>query len=238
MCAWNSISPDGTKSVKLNKTIIQANTTYTETELNKDHFWNIGANEDGRHKFVNTPATNQATPAIGVNAPLATGMDLLYFSRLKTAIEATVQQDCQPFVKNKTAVGEVSPWSLGILQLLGARAICVFNCTGIAPVQGDLVYSHNIKAITGVPATDGVDRNADGTYTIRFNQALPSDNYLVFGGAMINSPNTVFEPVLFSVSCGATIPARKSGTQVVIVISLPSGTLVDPMQFWLACIGG
>lgn len=54
--AWSSISPNGTLSVKANNAPMAANTVYIETELNKDHFWNIGANEDGRHQFAQMPA--------------------------------------------------------------------------------------------------------------------------------------------------------------------------------------
>lgn len=66
--AWHSTNPDGTKSVKANESIGQDNTTYTETTMNKDHFWNIGTDEDGRHNVVNMP-TQTSDPSI------ATGMD-------------------------------------------------------------------------------------------------------------------------------------------------------------------
>ena len=49
---WNSVSPNGTLSVKSNTTPMQQNTTYTETTLNVDHYWNIGTEEDGHHLQV------------------------------------------------------------------------------------------------------------------------------------------------------------------------------------------
>lgn len=52
---WNTTSPDGSKSTKDNVPILQANTTYTETTMNVDHYWNIGANEDGHHRQVQMP---------------------------------------------------------------------------------------------------------------------------------------------------------------------------------------
>lgn len=64
---WNSINPNGGVSVKANETIGQQNTTYTETTMNNDHYWNIGSNEDGRHKYVNMPVQ-------GSDPSISTGM--------------------------------------------------------------------------------------------------------------------------------------------------------------------
>ena len=80
---WNSTSPDGTKSVKANTTPMQQNTTYTETTLNVDHYWNIGTNEDGRHKQVQMPKTEAGGSPSDIT--LGTGMDL------KEAASGTVQ---------------------------------------------------------------------------------------------------------------------------------------------------
>ncbi len=81
---WNSTAPLGSVSVKANRTILQQNTTYievtmgnsvigTNTNATRDHFWAVGANEDGRHRFVQSPAFTvgglAADPVIG------TGMD-------------------------------------------------------------------------------------------------------------------------------------------------------------------
>lgn len=233
---WHAVWPMGTDSVRTNRTPGQENTAYLDTTLKLDHFWNEGADESGHHKWAQTVATNDATPAVATNVALATGMDLVYYSRFKTATESTVAQDTQPFVKNRG--GDLAPFPLGVMQLLGARAVCVFNCSGAAPVQADLVYSHNIRAITGVPANDGVDRNFIGTYTIRFDQALHTDNYLVFGGAMRDTPNTQFLPTIFSVSSGTSVAARKNTVQVVVTFTQTNGQAIDPLQFWVACIGG
>ena len=70
---WNSTSPDGTKSVKANTTPMQQNTTYTETTLNVDHYWNIGIDEDGRHKQVQMPKTE--TGGTPTDITLGTSMD-------------------------------------------------------------------------------------------------------------------------------------------------------------------
>ena len=65
---WSSNFPNGNVSVKANEAIGQGNTTYTETKLGKqvvgtnttpqtaqDHFWDIDANLDGRHRMINLP---------------------------------------------------------------------------------------------------------------------------------------------------------------------------------------
>lgn len=63
---WHSTGPVGTISVKANRTILQDNTTYTEmtmgnsivgtnTTTTRDHFWDVGTNEDGRHRFIQSP---------------------------------------------------------------------------------------------------------------------------------------------------------------------------------------
>ena len=60
--AWNATAPLGTVSVKANNSRIQDNFTYIQTIMGdeavgtnlattKDHFFNISANYDGRHRF-------------------------------------------------------------------------------------------------------------------------------------------------------------------------------------------
>jgi len=77
---WNSTWPVGNVSVKVNRTSGQQNTTYIETTMGnsvvgtnttstRDHFWNVGSNEDGRHRFIQSPGFtvggNPADPVIG-----------------------------------------------------------------------------------------------------------------------------------------------------------------------------
>lgn len=69
---WNITYPDGSKSVKQNETPGQQNTTYTKTTMNNDHYWDIGSNEDGRHKYTNMPV-QASDPSI------ATGMDGIHY---------------------------------------------------------------------------------------------------------------------------------------------------------------
>ena len=224
---WNSLYPEGAKSVKDNVPLGNQNTTYTETELNKDHYWNIGVNEDGRHKWVNTVATNDVDPTIATNAPLAAGMDLLYFSRLKTATEATTAaaRNCQPFVKNLSPVGEITPWSAGVMQLLGIRAMALFN-----PVAGNvaqtLVYSHNVTSVI---------RQTAGRYSINFTNAMPSDDYLILGGGI--SSVDIDTPCLFSAS-GTTLGNKNVNQAIFILKSGVSTANNDILQGWIICFGG
>jgi len=225
---WNSTSPLGTVSVKANVTIQQQNTSYIDatmgnsTNTSKDHYWNIGADEDGHHRAIQMKEYKDTYTGAPTTPSLTTSM--------ATAISS---------LANGTSVDAVLRNSTGLMQLLGGRVLCVFNCTGAAPIQADLVYELNLNPITGVPATDGVDRNGTGTYTLRFANTLPSDNYIVVGGAIKNSAtNNIYEPLIFSVASGTAVNARKSTTGLVVVITTPAGTLIDPMQFWVACFGG
>lgn len=93
---WNALSPDGTISVKANRTKMNENTDYIQTTMGntavgsntnatKDHFWNIGSNEDGRHRFINslgfTVGGVAADPVIG------SGMDgVLYLKQASAAV--------------------------------------------------------------------------------------------------------------------------------------------------------
>jgi hypothetical protein len=81
---WNSVSPDGSISVKANRVKMNENTTYTEvtmgnsvvgtnTTSTRDHFWNVGSNEDGRHRFIQSPAFTVG--AVAADPVIGTGMD-------------------------------------------------------------------------------------------------------------------------------------------------------------------
>lgn len=90
---WNATAPLGTVSVKANRSILQDNTTYiqttmgnsiigTNTTTTRDHFWNVGANEDGRHRFINSPAfTVGGSPT---DAVIGTGMDSVLYAKTTT----------------------------------------------------------------------------------------------------------------------------------------------------------
>lgn len=85
---WNANWPVGNISVKANRTPGNQNTLYiaatmgssavgTNTSAVRDHFWNVGGNEDGRHRFMCSPGFtvggNPANPVVGA------GMDATLF---------------------------------------------------------------------------------------------------------------------------------------------------------------
>lgn len=101
---WNSTWPVGSISVKANRTIGQQNTTYIETTMGnsivgtntavtRDHFWNVGSNEDGRHRFIQSQgftstavAPNDVYPALGAGMqtvifPLTTNGEVQWFHK-------------------------------------------------------------------------------------------------------------------------------------------------------------
>lgn len=94
---WNSTNPDGTKSVKANRTIGQQNTSYIEDTMGKsiigtntvttrDHFWNVGANQDGRHRFIQSPAFTVGS--VAADPVIGTGMDgVLYLKTINSRVQ-------------------------------------------------------------------------------------------------------------------------------------------------------
>jgi len=215
--SWNSTSPDGTKSVKANEAPMQANTTYTETEMNVDHFWNIGSDEDGRHKFAQMPKYTDGAVATPTSPTIGSGMDLAYFARLKTALEATAAQDVQPYARNAG----------GIMQLLGIRACGVFNSAGT------LSYSHNCS----------VTRTGEGRFTINFTAALPTVNYVFLGGGTANS-GTTNDVLSCEVEAAAALAGVKTVNLVKIRTILTTGSSTqrrdakDPLQAYFLVFGG
>lgn len=121
---WNTVCPDGTKSVKNNTTILQENTTYTDTYMNIDHYWGVDATQDGRHQQV-TMKIPGVPPTPGLN------MDsVLYCDTSTTQVE--------PFFHNNVT----------LMQLLGIRAYAVFNIAAGRIVT--VVNSHNVASVTAV----------------------------------------------------------------------------------------
>ena len=227
--AWQTTCPDGTQSVANNNTIIQQNTTYTKTTMNVDHFWNIGTDEDGHHKYVQTVATNDDVPSVITDPTLATGMDLVYYSRFKTATEATAAgaQTCQPFALNNTS----------IMQLLGIQACAVFNVDQSTPFAVTIVYKYNVSTVVRENSTTPATSSATGNYTINFTNNLPSNGYLVLGGGIrYNSTNG---GLFVGVQSNTTVNSVKSLSSCkIITVRNESASLVDPLQVWVVMFGG
>lgn len=119
---WNSSWPDGTQSVKQNEAPGQQNTTYIETEMNKDHFWDIGADEDGRHRAVNME--NYADTAVGAptDPTIATGMDGVMYLK-------TTSGRVQGFYRNASGIYQFIP-----AFLTGTSALTTAGFTNIVAV--------------------------------------------------------------------------------------------------------
>jgi len=93
--AWDSASPDGSLSVKDNRTQMNANNEYISatmgdvTHNTKDHFWDISGDKDGYHRSVNMPAQ------VGHISPATVAMDgVIYYKSAGGTVQA--------FFKNNT----------------------------------------------------------------------------------------------------------------------------------------
>ena len=230
---WSAASPDGTASVSTNRTQMNANNVYIQTNLGnvaigtnldttKDHFWNTGDEFAGRHRFLQsvgfTSGGSEADPAIGV------AMECVAYPKRKIAQESTAAQNIEYFLRNTS----------GIMQFLNIRAMGVFSQTGTAsPTQSQVVYSHNLGVQPG-----GIVRDSLGQYTITFASALPTANYLVYVGGIRNETNA-FEALYGQVKAATTLSTVKSTSMVKINFRLLSAqTGVDPLQGWFVCFGG
>lgn len=138
---WNSTFPVGTVSVKANKTVGQQNTSYIETTMGnsivgtntvttRDHFWNVGSNEDGRHRFMQSPAFtvggNPADPLIG------TGMDGVRYLK-------TTSGQVLGFYRNASGIFQDIPnFKFGTVNIPSSGSVTV--TTVPANVIGEIVF--------------------------------------------------------------------------------------------------
>jgi hypothetical protein len=226
--AWNSVSPDGAQSVKANVTIMDQNTTYTEqtmgnivTQATKDHYWNVDL-KSGHHRSVQMENYPSSYTGALASPALSDGMSMALFGLLNSSGTVAVE----------TALKNAS----GIMQLLGIKAMCVFNVN-----QGtfaiDRVYSFNVSNLT---------RSSKGLYNVTFATALPSSNYLALGSGM-ESLNSASSSVLFGVQGNITLGAAKNTAFLLFNMkrftvttggSAVDCSLVDPLQGWFVCFGG
>jgi len=219
---WSSTSPDGNQSVRANRALMAANTTYTETTMNVDHFWNI-ATKDGHHKQVQMPKTE--TGGVPSDPSITTAMDGLIYLKKKISDEAADQQDVQPFFMNETGGGPTAH----IMQLLGIRAMGVFDQTtsnGAVTLQ----YGHRCT----------VARSSKGIYVATFFSALPSDNYLVLGGGIskIGDSGTSL-PCVFQLPAATTLATKTiAAVTFLTTTSTAQSAVQDPLQTWFVVFGG
>lgn len=122
--AWNAASPDGTISVKANRAQMNANITYIQTTMGnsivgtntvttRDHFWNVGANEDGRHRFVQSPAFTVG--AVATDPVIGTGMDGVQYLK-------TINTRAEWFHRNSAGIYQITPG-----YKTGTKTVSVIN---------------------------------------------------------------------------------------------------------------
>ena len=223
--AWSSTAPLGTVSVKANKAILGDNTTYIETTMGnsvvgsnavttRDHFWNVDANLDGRHRFIQSPAfTVGAVPADPV---IGTGMDGVFYLKTKSATEAPALQKAEPF--HRTAGSHY-------LQM-GFRCLAVWNGLPGVTAQSDVLYTHNVST----QAVAGIEHVATGIYKISFLNAMPSVNYIVIGSGIYDGTGNS------GLICD-TAKTLKLTTSVTVYFTRKDVAL-NPLQCWIAIVGG
>lgn len=89
---WHSNSPVGNRSVRFNRADMNDNTQYIEATMGnsfntlRDHYWDIGATEDGLHRKV-----TMRSVGTNVQAPLAPLMDAAIYLNRETDNELQVR---------------------------------------------------------------------------------------------------------------------------------------------------
>ena len=188
---WNSASPSGTLSVKANRTPMNQNTTYIETTMGnsvvgtnttstRDHFWNVGSNEDGRHRFVQSPqftvGGNPADPEIG------DGMSgVRYLRRASTSDERI-----GGFYRSIHGIYQYIPsFQSGTVNLTLSGNSFVDLTIVPANVYGDIFMFNNsggsLSAVTGFFRSDAALVQAWSIPNLIEGQALTNFAALIFG---------------------------------------------------------
>lgn len=228
---WNSTWPIGNISVKDNRPPGQQNTTYIETTMGnavigtntadtRDHFWNVDATIDGYHRHVKLVGFTEG----GITKdPVIDGSsaNAVMYSRQLTTFENPVAQGYECFTRTAN----------NIFNYLGFRALAVWN-TAVDPIpQNNVKFSHNILTQPG-----GIIKTGVGIYQINFANALPTSGYVVLGSGYASSG--VGNVVCCVSSFGAVFPNPLKDTTVVGVEFTRNGSYIDPVQAWVAIIGG
>jgi len=223
---WKTTAPDGTKSVKDNRSILQDNTTYTKTTMNVDHFWDDAtAGNDGHHQFVQMPKSDVGgTPT---DPSLAALMDGLVYAKELTSTESVNNQDVKPFFINESAAAGATLCVTQVMQLLGIRAMCVFDVSPAGAITE--LYKHNCT----------VTRTSAGRFTATFTAELPTNDYIAIGDCIRRdaNPGNVNH---WAPQGAATVSTVKSTTFFKFITYTYSGSPsnVDPLQAWFVIFGG
>lgn len=231
---WNKTWPVGSDSVKNNRTTGAQNTTYIDTTMKLDHFWNE-ANLEGRHNIVHMPKQETGGNPVDPTS-LPTGLDGAVYVKKKTAIESPNNEDVQLFYLNEATINAVPDVPFA-MQLLGIRACGLFDPSSGSIGQSKVLYSHNLNSQTD--PTVGISRESAGTYLITFANELPSNKYLILGGATPNESNT--SPP--TISSTAFFHLNKSDTKTTtqfrfITFKGSTNTPIDGQLCWFLVFGG
>lgn len=112
--AWSSTAPVGSISVKANRTILQGNTTYIEQTMGNvaagtayatsqtDHFWNLGTNYSGHHRFIKSPAYVVAGNPADPGPSLGTSIDGILYLK-------TTNSRAEWFHRNSSGIYQATP---------------------------------------------------------------------------------------------------------------------------------
>jgi hypothetical protein len=189
-----------------------ANTQYTKATMDVDHYWDATA--PGAHQHCQLKA-KAADPAV-----LLAGTDLITYAKVSGVT------GLPEFFEARTPAAGV----LGVNQIFGVQAHGLLEWNGANMVT---VRSYNCAI-----ASLGL-----GKFTVTFTagSALPSEYYVINGGAIADSAATDTE-------CHFVVDAELFGAPTKTnlgfkfrVITETSGgikTAVHPIQVWFTCFGG
>jgi hypothetical protein len=181
---WNSTWPINTLSVKANQVPGNQNTVYIETNMGnsvvgtntvttRDHFWNVDANLDGRHRFIQSPAFteggNPADPVVG------TSMDgVIFIKQIKDTVQGFYRNN--PTGSNTEVYQFIPAYRTGTVTISGSTWKDIGN-----PMQqnvyGEIYLYQNIdksKIQKGYFSTSTTTAKA---YSIRNKETDTSNTY-------------------------------------------------------------
>lgn len=139
---WNSTWPDGSKSVKGNEASGAQNTTYIETEMQDDHYWNEDSNKDGHHKKVEMP--KQA-----LDITLSTSMDGGFY------IKDTAEGRAEGFYRNSSGILQYTPsLKSGTVSITSTSTYVTISAIP-ANVYGEIFIWNGRKIQHGTFISDG-----------------------------------------------------------------------------------
>lgn len=222
---WNTVFPDGSKSVKANENPGQQNTTYIKTTMNKDYYWDEDATKDGHSRKIGMDDIANTGVALSGSDPadLDSGTVGMYYTRLKTSTEASdaVNQMANSYFLARNTGDTVSHY-----KQLGFSAAVTFRMSGSSIVQNNSQnwdYQHNVSAVS---------RSSKGIYVITFATAMPNANYMVLATAESTSTGSSGVRIAQVQNGG-----KAAGSVTIKVQSRTSSSLEDPASLSVMVIG-